>query len=203
MEIVCLDMEGTLTPEIWQQVSINTGIKDFAKTTRDIPSYSDLMDERIKIMRDHKISLKDIQFAASQLELLEGAKDFLDRIREKFQVVILSDNFHEIASPLMAKLGFPFLLCHTLKVENGIIVDYELRQDKAKQKAILAFQNLGYRCFAAGDSFNDIQMFDVCEKGFFINAPEKVSSKHPEIYLTKNYLELEKCFLANSIFQHE
>ena len=129
MEIVCLDMEGTLTPEIWQQVSINTGIKDFAKTTRDIPSYSDLMDERIKIMRDHKISLKDIQFAASQLELLEGAKDFLDRIREKFQVVILSDTFHEIASPLMAKLGFPFLLCHTLKVENGIIVDYELRQE--------------------------------------------------------------------------
>ena len=155
MEIVCLDMEGTLTPEIWQQVSINTGIKDFAKTTRDIPRYSDLKDERIKNMRDHKISLKDNQFPASQLELLEGAKDFLDRIREKFQVVILSDTFHEIASPLMAKLGFPFLLCHTLKVENGIIVDYELRQDKAKQKAILAFQNLGYRSFAAGDSFNE------------------------------------------------
>ena len=186
MEIICLDMEGTLTPEIWQQVSHNTRIKDFAKTTRDIPSYSDLMDERIKIMKDHKITLKDIQFAASQLELLEGARDFLDRIRKKFQVVILSDTFHEIAAPLMAKLGFPFLLCHTLKVENGMIVDYKLRQD-----------------FAAGDSFNDIQMFEVCEKGFFINAPEKVSSKHPEIHLTKNYLELEECFIKNSIFQHE
>ena len=146
-------------------------------------------------MRDHKISLKDIQFAASQLELLEGAKDFLDRIREKFQVVILSDTFHEIASPLMAKLGFPFLLCHTLKVENGMIVDSELRQDKAKQKAILAFQNLGYRCFAAGDSFNDIQMFDVADHAFFMNAPEKIAMEFPKIPSFNKYDDLKKAFL--------
>ena len=196
-------MEGTLTEEIWQQVAEDTGIEDFAKTTRDIPSYSELMNERIQILKKEGITLKDIQLSSSKVNLLQGAKDFLDEIRKTFQVVILSDTFHEIASPLMEKLSFPLLLCHTLKVKEGMIDSYQLRQEKAKQEAIRAFQNLGYRCFAAGDSFNDIQMFEVCEKGFFINAPKKVTSQHPEIEVVNGYNELKNKLLENSIFQNE
>ena len=196
-------MEGTLTEEIWQKVAEDTGIEDFAKTTRDIPSYSDLMDARLVVMEHEGITLKDIQRSSSKVNLLDGARDFLENLRQNFQVVILSDTFHEIASPLMEKLGFPLLLCHTLKVKDGMISSYKLRQEKAKQEAIKSFQGLGYRCFAAGDSFNDIQMFEVCEKGFFINAPEKVTSKHPEIEVVKDYNDLEAKLLENSIYQYE
>lgn len=196
-------MEGTLTEEIWQKVSEDTGIEDFSKTTRDIPSYAELMNSRLKIMNDEGISLKDIQKSSSKVELLDGAGDFLESLRKNFQVVILSDTFHEIASPLMKKLGFPLLLCHTLNIDKGMIISYKLRQEKAKQKAIRAFQGLGYRCLAAGDSFNDIQMFEVCEKGFFINAPKKITSQHPQIEVANNYSELENRFLENSIYQYE
>ena len=196
-------MEGTLTEEIWQKVAEDTGIEDFAKTTRDIPSYSNLMDDRLGIMKKEGITLKDIQRSSSNVNLLDGARDFLENLRRNFQVVILSDTFHEIASPLMDKLGFPLLLCHTLNVENGMISSYKLRQDKAKQEAVKSFQGLGYRCFAAGDSFNDIQMFEVCDKGFFINAPEKVTSQHPEIEVVKDYNELETKLLENSNYQYE
>ena len=196
-------MEGTLTEEIWQKVAEDTGIEDFAKTTRDVPSYSDLMDARLAVMEKEGITLKDIQIASSKVDLLDGARDFLESLRQNFQVVILSDTFHEIASPLMEKLSFPLLLCHTFTVNNGMITAYKLRQEKAKQEAIKAFQRLGYRCFAAGDSFNDIQMFEVCEKGFFINAPEKVTSIHPEVEIAKDYTELEAKLLENSIYQYE
>tara|TARA_Y100000766_G_scaffold163412_1_gene140485 strand:- start:838 stop:1428 length:591 start_codon:yes stop_codon:yes gene_type:complete len=196
-------MEGTLTEEIWQKVAEDTGIEDFAKTTRDVPSYSDLMDARLAVMEKEGITLKDIQIASSKVDLLDGARDFLESLRQNFQVVILSDTFHEIASPLMEKLSFPLLLCHTLTVNNGMITAYKLRQEKAKQEAIKAFKRLGYRCFAAGDSFNDIQMFEVCKKGFFINAPEKVTSMHPEVEIVKDYTELEAKLLENSIYQYE
>ena len=118
MEIVCLDMEGTLTPEIWEQVASNTGIESLNKTTRDIPNYSELMDYRLDIMDEHKITLADIQEAVDQLELLPGALDFLNNVRKNFQIVILSDTFHEFASPLMKKLGYPLLLCHSLTVSK-------------------------------------------------------------------------------------
>ncbi len=196
-------MEGTLTEEIWQKVAEDTGIEDFAKTTKDVPSYSDLMDARLAVMEKEGITLKDIQIASSKVDLLDGARDFLESLRQNFQVVILSDTFHEIASPLMEKLSFPLLLCHTLTVNNGMITAYKLRQEKAKQEAIKAFQRLGYRCFAVGDSFNDIQMFEVCKKGFFINAPEKVTSMHPEVEIVKDYTELEAKLLENSIYQYE
>ncbi len=200
MEIVCFDMEGTLTPEIWEQVALNTGIEDFNKTTRDIPSYSDLMNYRLKVMNDHGLKLSDIQKASAQLDLLPGAEDFLLAIRENFQVVILSDTFHEIAKPLMKKMGFPLLLCHNLEVEDDRVISYKLRHDQAKKQAIKGFQSMGYRCLAAGDSYNDIQMFDVAEKGFFINAPEKISSQYPEIQSFDNYLDLENAFKENSLF---
>jgi len=182
MDIVCFDMEGTLTPEIWEQVAVDSGISELNKTTRDIASYSDLMDYRIEIMKEHNLKLADIVEATMKLDLLDGALDFLNKVRQEFQVVILSDTFHEIAYPLMEKLGYPLLLCHTLDVDTeGNILGYKLRDPQAKKQAILGFQSMGYRCLAAGDSFNDLQMFEVADQGFFINAPEAISSSMPEI----------------------
>ena len=200
MEIVCLDMEGTLTPEIWERVAFDTGIEELGQTTRDIPSYEELMDMRLKIMLEKGVKLSDVQKAASALDLLPGALDFVNNLRQIFQVVILSDTFHDIAKPLMEKLGFPFLLCHNLEIRNDEIVSYKLRHSKAKKQAIESFQNMGYRCFAAGDSHNDIQMFEVATKGFFINAPENISSKYPNINSFHNYNDLEKEILLNSVF---
>ena len=201
MEIVCLDMEGTLTPEIWEQVASNAGIESLNKTTRDIPNYSELMDYRLDIMDEHKITLADIQEAVDQLELLPGALDFLNNVRKNFQIAILSDTFHEFASPLMKKLGYPLLLCHSLTVsEDNRVLDYHLRNKEAKKQAIKGFQAMGYRCFAAGDSYNDIQMFEVAEKGFFINAPSKISNSYPEITAFDNYNDLENALKEHSIF---
>ena len=200
MEIVCLDMEGTLTPEVWERVAANTGIEELGKTTRDIPDYGELMEMRIKIMSENGIKLSNVQDAAASLELLPGALSFVNKLREKFQVVILSDTFHDVAKPLMKKLGYPFLLCHNLKVIDDEIVSYEFRHPQAKKQAIESFKSLGYRCFAAGDSHNDIQMFEVADKGFFINAPLKISSKYSEIESYDNYNDLEKAIYSNSIF---
>ena len=191
MEIVCLDMEGTLTPEIWEQVANDSGISEFNKTTRDIPSYTELMDYRIKIMKQNNLKLKDIVDAAKKLDLLDGALDFLNQVRQEFQVVILSDTFHEIAYPLMEKLGYPLLLCHRLDLDNeNNIIGYKLRNLKAKRQAILGFQSMGYKCLAVGDSYNDLQMFEVADKGFFINAPESISSSMTEISNFNNYPDL-------------
>ena len=200
MEIVCLDMEGTLTPEIWERVALNTGIEELGKTTRDIPSYEELMDMRLQIMSEKGIKLSDVQKAADSLELLPGEYEFVSNLRNDFQVVILSDTFHDIAKPLMEKLGFPFLLCHNLNIKDDEIISYKLRHPQAKKQAILSFQEMGYRCFAAGDSHNDIQMFDVAEKGFFLNAPDKISSKYPEIESFKDYDQLRDAILNNSMF---
>ena len=191
MDIVCLDMEGTLTPEIWEQVAFDSGISELNKTTRDIPSYSDLMDYRIEIMKQHNLKLSDIVEATKKLDLLDGALDFLNQVRQEFQVVILSDTFHEIAYPLMEKLGHPLLLCHTLDIDSeDNILDYKLRNLQAKKQAILCFQSMGYRCLAAGDSFNDLQMFEVADQGFFINAPETISTSMPEIPCFNEYPNL-------------
>ena len=191
MNIVCFDMEGTLTPEIWEQVSLDSGIPELSKTTRDIPSYSDLMNYRIDVMRQNNLKLVDIVNATKKLDLLNGALEFLDEVRKEFQVVILSDTFHEIAYPLMEKLGYPLLLCHTLDINTeGSILGYKLRDEKAKKQAILAFQSIGYKCIAAGDSYNDLQMFEVADQGFFINAPELISDSMPEIPSFKKYSDL-------------
>ena len=200
MEIVCLDMEGTLTPEIWEKIATNTGIEDFNKTTRDIPDYSELMDFRLKVMDREGLTLSDIQEASSALDLLPGAEDFLNRIREDFQVVILSDTFHEIAKPLMKKMGFPLLLCHNLEVVDNKVISYKLRHQKAKKQAIQSFQSIGYKCIAAGDSYNDLQMFEVADHGFFINAPDKISSAYPEIPSFNNYSDLESAIKERSLY---
>ena len=191
MEIVCLDMEGTLTPEIWEQVATDSGISELNKTTRDIPSYTELMDYRINIMKQHNLKVTDIVDATKKLDLLDGALDFLDQVRQEFQVVILSDTFHEIAYPLMEKLGYPLLLCHRLNLDSeNNIIGYKLRNLKAKRQAILGFQSMGYRCLAAGDSYNDLQMFEVADQGFFINAPELISDSMPEIPSFNKYSDL-------------
>ena len=191
MEIVCLDMEGTLTPEIWEQVATDSGLSEFNKTTRDIPSYTELMDFRINIMKQHKLKLTDIVNATKKLDLLDGALDFLNQVRQEFQVVILSDTFHEIAYPLMEKLGYPLLLCHRLELDSDDnIIGYKLRNLKAKRQAILGFQSMGYKCLAAGDSYNDLQMFEVADQGFFINAPDSISSSMTEIPNFNNYPDL-------------
>lgn len=184
-------MEGTLTPEIWEQVALDSGISELNKTTRDIPSYSDLMDYRLQIMKQHNLKLANIVEATKKLDLLDGALDFLNQVRQEFQVVILSDTFHEIAYPLMEKLGYPLLLCHTLDVDaDDNILGYKLRDSQAKKQAILGFQSMGYRCLAAGDSFNDLQMFEVADQGFFINAPEAISKTMPEIPSFDSYSNL-------------
>ena len=195
MEIVCLDMEGTLTPEIWEQVAIDSGLSEFNRTTRDIPSYTELMDFRINIMKQHNLKLTDIVDATKKLDLLDGALDFLNQVRQEFQVVILSDTFHEIAYPLMEKLGYPLLLCHRLDLDSeNNIIGYKLRNLKAKRQAILGFQSMGYKCLAAGDSYNDLQMFEVADQGFFINAPESISSSITEIPNFNNYPDLLNAF---------
>lgn len=197
MDIVCFDMEGTLTPEIWEQVAEDTGLEELKKTTRDIPSYSELMDYRLQIMKQYNLRLADIVAAAKKLDLLDGALDFLKEVQKNFQVVILSDTFHEIASPLMEKMGYPLLLCHTLDVDDkGNLRGYQLRDLQAKKQAILGFQAMGYRCMAAGDSFNDLQMFEVADHSFFINAPEQISASMPGIPSFHDYGDLLQALKA-------
>ena len=161
------------------------------------------MDYRLKIMRSNGLKLSDIQNASKDLDLLPGAESFLAKVRENFQVVILSDTFHEIAQPLMKKMGFPLLLCHNLEVINDEVVSYKLRNKKAKKQAIQGFQSMGYRCLAAGDSYNDLQMFEVAEKGFFINAPKKISNNYPEIESFDNYKDLKEVYYQIHYFKNE
>ena len=197
MKIACLDLEGTLTPEIWEQVAKDTGIDDFMKTTRDIPQYDDLMDYRIKLMKENKLTLSDIKHSIGKMDLLDGAQMFLQNIRKYFQVVILSDTFYEFAMPLMSKMDFPLLLCHKLNVGDlEQIEGYDLRHSKAKKQAIEAFNQIGYKCIAAGDSYNDTQMFEVAEHGFFINAPSSISSQYPHIPSFSNYNDLLDAFYS-------
>ena len=200
MDIVCLDMEGTLTPEIWEQVASDSGLEELNKTTRDIPAYSDLMDYRLQIMAKHNLKLADVITAVKKLDLLDGALDFLNEVRKNFQIVILSDTFHEIASPLMDKMGYPLLLCHTLDIDaEDNICGYRLRDLKAKKQAILGFQSMGYRCMAAGDSFNDLQMFEVADHSFFMNAPESISASMPDIPSFHSYSDLLQALKASSV----
>jgi phosphoserine/homoserine phosphotransferase len=190
MKIVCLDMEGTLTPEIWQEVARQTNVPELLKTTRDIPSFGELMDYRIRLMQKHNISFSSLKKVAEQMTPLDGAREFLDRVRQDFQVVILSDTFYELAMPLMSKLGDPLLLCHRLQIEGDMISGYRLRAEKAKKQAVEAFNGMGYSCIAVGDSYNDIQMFEVSEKAYFINAPQVITDAYPEISSVQSYGEL-------------
>jgi len=190
--IVTLDMEGVLTPEIWIAVAEKTGIKELRRTTRDEPDYDKLMRGRLKILDEHGLKLSDIQQVIGTLRPLDGAKQFLDDLRATVQTIILSDTFEQFASPLLAQLGWPTLLCHRLVVENDRIVDYKLRVPEQKQRAVAAFKLLNYQVISAGDSFNDTAMLKEAHIGFLFHAPDNVKQQFPQFKAVDAYADLMK-----------
>ncbi len=199
MEIACLDLEGVLIPEIWIAFAEVTGIPELRATTRDIPDYDQLMRQRIGLLDRHQLGLREIQEVIATLEPLPGAAEFLDWLRERFQVVILSDTFYEFAQPLMRQLGFPTLLCHRLEVDAaGRVVGYRLRQPNPKRQAVLALQTLYYRTIAAGDSYNDTTMLAQADAGILFSAPANVVAEFPQFPAVETYDELKSAFIAAS-----
>nr|WP_246590070.1 bifunctional phosphoserine phosphatase/homoserine phosphotransferase ThrH [Marinobacterium ramblicola] len=199
VELACLDLEGVLIPEIWIAFAEETGIEALKATTRDIPDYDVLMKQRLSILDQHGLTLPQIQDTISRLSPLEGAKEFVDWLRERFQVVILSDTFYEFAAPLMKQLGYPTLLCHKLEVnDEGRITDYTLRQRDPKRQSVRAFQLLNYRVIAAGDSYNDTTMLAQAEKGILFHAPDNVIAEFPQFPAVHSYEDLKKEFLKAS-----
>jgi phosphoserine/homoserine phosphotransferase len=183
-------MEGVLTPEIWIAVAEKTGIAELRRTTRDEPDYDKLMQGRLAILDQHGLKLSDIQKVIETLELLPGARDFMDTLRSQVQVLILSDTFEQFAAPFMRQLGMPTLLCHTLIVENDKIVNYKLRLPDQKREAVAAFQKLNYRVIAAGDSFNDTSMLKEADAGFLFHAPDNIKAQFPEFKAVDEYDDL-------------
>jgi phosphoserine / homoserine phosphotransferase len=190
--IVTLDMEGVLTPEIWIAVAEKTGIPELRRTTRDEPDYDKLMRGRLKILDQHKLKLSDIQAVIGSLQPLPGGKEFLDELRSLAQVVILSDTFEQFAQPLLRQLGWPTLLCHRLVVEKDRIVNYQIRIQEQKQKAVAAFKLMNYRVIAAGDSFNDTAMLGEADVGFLFHAPANVQQRFPQFKAVDAYADLLK-----------
>ncbi len=185
-------MEGVLTPEIWIAVAEKTGIPELRRTTRDEPDYDKLMSGRLQILDQYGLKLSDIQSVIASLELLDGAKGFLDELRSLTQVIILSDTFEQFAQPLIRQLGWPSLFCHTLIIENDRITDYQLRIADQKKKAVAALKSLNYRVIAAGDSFNDTAMLVEADEGFLFHAPENVKQQFPELQAVDTYADLMK-----------
>ena len=199
MELACLDLEGVLIPEIWIAFAEETGIEELKATTRDIPDYDVLMKQRLRILDEHGLKLPQIQETISRLSPLPGAQEFVDWLRERFQLIILSDTFYEFAAPLMAQLGNPTLFCHKLEVdETGRITDYTLRQRDPKRQSVRAFQLLNYRVIAAGDSYNDTTMLAQAEQGILFHAPQNVIDEFPQFPAVHNYEDLKKAFIAAS-----
>lgn len=199
MELACLDLEGVLIPEIWISFAEKTGIEALKATTRDIPDYDVLMKQRLSILKEHNLGLTEIQEVIAELSPIPGAKEFVDWLRERFQVVILSDTFYEFAQPLMRQLGFPTLLCHKLEVaEDGSITDYVLRQKDPKRQSVKAFHGLQYRVIAAGDSYNDTTMLSEAEAGILFKAPENVIEEFPQFPAVHEYDDLKKEFIKAS-----
>ena len=200
MEIACLDLEGVLVPEIWIAFAEKTGIKELRATTRDIPDYDVLMKQRLRILDEHNLGLADIQAVIAAIEPLDGAREFIDWLRERFQVVILSDTFYEFSQPLMRQLGFPTLLCHKLEInDEGRVVDYKLRQANPKRQAVLSFKSLYYRVIAAGDSYNDTAMLAEADAGILFHAPENVIREFPQFPAVHTFDDLKKQFLKASV----
>jgi phosphoserine/homoserine phosphotransferase len=188
--IVTLDMEGVLTPEIWIAVAERTGIAELRRTTRDEPDYDKLMRYRIGLMDQHGITLPRIQDVIAGLPLLPGAAEFLEALRSRTQVVILSDTFEQFAQPLVRQMGWPTLFCHRLVVEGTRIAGYQLRMPDQKRQAVAAFQQLNYQVLAAGDSFNDTTMLAQADHGFLFHAPENVVRQFPQFPAVHDYADL-------------
>ncbi len=197
MKILVADLEGVFLPEIWINVAEKTGIEELKLTTRDISDYDVLMTKRLSILDEHNLTLKDIQDVIATLDPLDGARQMLDWIRKQTQIIILSDTFEEFAGPLMEKLDFPALLCHSLTVDaTDRITGYNLRIDNQKARAVKALQGLNYHVIAFGDSYNDTGMILEADQGFFFKPPESITKDFPDIPITRSYDEL-KVMLSN------
>ena len=191
MYITCLDLEGVLVPEIWIAFSEKTGIPELRRTTRDEPDYDKLMNFRLGILKEHGLGLKEIQDTIATLDPLPGAKEFLDELRSRTQVLILSDTFEQFAAPLMKKLGMPTILCNTLEVaDNGEITGYRMRCDKSKLTTVKALQSIGYETIASGDSFNDLGMIEASKAGFLFRTTEQLKKDYPQYPAFEEYDEL-------------
>jgi phosphoserine/homoserine phosphotransferase len=199
VEVACLDLEGVLIPEIWIEFANKTGIEELKATTRDIPDYDVLMKQRLRILDEHGFKLQDIQEVIATLKPLEGAVEFVDWLRERFQVIILSDTFYEFSQPLMRQLGFPTLFCHRLEAdEEGRVVNYHLRQVDPKRQSIRALQTIYYRTIAAGDSYNDTTMLAEADAGILFKSPKNVIEEFPQFPAVHTYEDLKKEFLKAS-----
>ena len=191
MQVICLDLEGVLVPEIWITFAERTGIADFRRTTRDEPDYDKLMRWRLALLRRHGLKLADIQAVIAGMAPLPGAREFLDDLRCRYQVIILSDTFYEFADPLMRQLGRPTLFCHRLVVDaEGFVADYKLRQPDQKRMAVNALKSLNYQVIAAGDSYNDTAMLGAADAGFLIHPPANVVAQFPQFPVMTNYVQL-------------
>jgi phosphoserine/homoserine phosphotransferase len=195
MIVACLDLEGVLVPEIWIQFAERTGIPELRRTTRDEPDYDKLMKWRIALLAEKGFRLADIQAVIAGMGPLPGAREFLDWLRARMQVVILSDTFNQFAQPLMKQLGWPTLFCHDLVTDDaGRIVDYRLRQADAKREAVIALRGLGFQTIAAGDSYNDTRMLGEADQGVLFRPPENVIREFPQFAVTRSYDELRAAF---------
>lgn len=193
--LACLDLEGVLVPEIWITVAEKTGIKELRLTTRDISDYDLLMKRRLGILDQHKLTLQDIQSVIGAMAPLEGAGEFLGWLRERCQVIILSDTFYEFALPLMRQLAYPTLFCNRLEVdESGRIIHYHLRQPDQKRQSVIALKQLRFRIVAAGDSYNDTAMLGEADAGIFFRPPATIVKEFPQFPVTQTYSELKQQF---------
>ena len=191
MFVVCLDLEGVLVPEIWINVAEHTGIKELRLTTRDISDYDELMKRRIGILDQHNLKLQDIQNVIATMDPLEGAAEFMEELRSRTQVIILSDTFTQFAKPLMKKLGRPTLFCNYLVTDSsGSITDYKLRQQDGKRHAVLALKSINFNVIASGDSYNDVTMLQTADAGIFFRPPESIVTEFPQFPVTHTHVEL-------------
>lgn len=191
MQLVCLDLEGVLVPEIWIEFSKRTSIPALSRTTRDEPNYDKLMAFRLDLLKQHKLGLPDIQKVIAEMEPMPGARDFLDALRRDYQVIILSDTFYEFAMPLMAQLNMPTLFCHKLEADaNGFVVAYHLRMANQKKEAVQRLKELQFKVIAAGDSYNDTAMLGEAHAGILFHPPQNVIDEFPQFPVTQNYTEL-------------
>ncbi len=199
MELVCLDLEGVLVPEIWIAFAERTGIEALRATTRDEPDYDVLMRQRLRILDEHQLRIDDIQSVIASLEPLPGAIEFVAWVRERFQLVILSDTFYEFSQPLMRQLNWPTLFCHRLVTDgDGRVVDYKLRQRDPKRASVKAFHSMNYRVIAAGDSYNDTSMLGEADAGILVHAPQQVIDEFPQFRSVGNLAELKQAFVQAS-----
>ena len=191
MNIVCLDLEGVLVPEIWIAFAEESGIPELKRTTRDEPDYDKLMKWRIGILKEHGLGLKEIQDTIAKIDPMPGAKEFLDELRSLTQVIIISDTFSQFAGPLMKKLGYPTIFCNTLEVaENGEITGFKMRCEQSKLTTVKALQSIGYDTIASGDSHNDIGMILASKAGFLFKSTEQIKADNPDLKAFETYDEL-------------